>query len=122
MIGSARPVFFDLSAQVRCEVERRAADVERAVRDLVLATYGYERACFEGRVTASEIVRRIGSVPGVVSVKLESFHRSAVEPETEAFLQAKPARWDAGARKIVAAELLALRRPDGLVLKMVAAR
>jgi hypothetical protein len=121
-IDFCRRVPFEIAALVRFDPDRRAADVERVIRTLLEETYSYDRGCFEARVTASDIVRRIGSVPGVVSVQLESFHRSSRDRALRAFLEARPARWEPAARRIYGAELLELRRPGGLTLKMKEAR
>ncbi len=121
-IDSCRRVPFDVAAVVRFDDRRRASDVERAVRDALLAACGHDRATFGARLTASDLVRRIGDVPGVVSVMLERFHRAAAAPSTEAYLHAAPARWDASSRTFIGAELLELRRPGGLALDMVPAR
>ena len=121
-IDFCRRVPFEIVALVRFDPDRRAVDVERAIRALLSATFSYDRGCFEARVTASDIVRGAGTVPGVVSVQLEKFHRTSRDRALRAFLEARPARWDAAARRIYGAELLELRRPGGLTLEMEEAR
>ncbi len=84
--------------------------------------YAYERARFGARVSASELLERIGAVRGVVSASLERLHRDGAEPALAAYVEAAPARWDRRRARVVPAELLELKTRGGVTLKMVAER
>ncbi len=121
-IDGCRRGRFELAARVRHALDRRAVDVERAVRERLLAAFRRDRACFGERITASRIVALVREAPGVASVQLTRFHRSTLERAVESSLDARPARWDGDSGRVLPAELLELRQPGGLLLETVADR
>lgn len=121
-IDSCRRIRFQLEAEVLYDPDHRASDVVAEVRRRLGRAYAYERARFGARVSASELLERIGAVRGVVSASLERLHRDGAEPALAAYVEAAPARWDRRRARVVPAELLELKTRGGVTLKMVAER
>ncbi|MCP3959024.1 MAG: putative baseplate assembly protein [bacterium] len=121
-IDSCRRVPFELAAEIVYDPDRRPGEIERRVRRRLAATYTHEHSRFGARVTASKLLELIGGVAGVESVSLKRLHRSDSESALEAYLEAAPVRWDRRRSRVVPAELLELRTPGGIDLRLVAGR
>ncbi|MFQ5525107.1 MAG: hypothetical protein ACE5GX_02490 [Thermoanaerobaculia bacterium] len=119
-IDGCRRARFELEATVRHDADRRPAKIEPEIRSRLTQVFSYRRSRFGGRVSASELVRRIREVRGVRSVRLERFHRVGDKPKVEPYMAAAAASWDSKHESLAPAELLELRDPGGVALNMVA--
>jgi uncharacterized phage protein gp47/JayE len=118
VVGSFVPAFFNISAKVRPEPRRLAADVIEDVDAALKEAFSFARRGFGQAVTAAEVVAQIHSVDGVLAVDLDALHRVGDAPSTgpvplHSRIGAMAAHWDGGG--VALAELLLLN-PAGLTL------
>ena len=118
-LSSCRRVPFEIEAEIRCAADHRPGDVEDGVRLLLLESFSYSTSHFGQRVAASDLLRLVNRVAGVISLRILRFHRAGMEHTVEAYLEAAPACWDEERGAVSAAELLELR-PEALVLRTAA--
>ena len=109
------PAFFTLRGTVICAADRLEAQVFAGIDAALRTRFGFAARDFLQSVARSEIVAALHSVPGVVAVDLDTFHRVDQAETLETELKASPPR--AGASSDLGAELLLLdARPLNLTV------
>jgi len=109
------PAFFTLSGTVICGADRLEAQVFAGIDAALRTRFGFAARDFLQSVARSEVVAALHSVPGVVAVDLDKFHRVDQAETLETELNASPPR--AGTSSDLGAELLLIdARPLNLTV------
>ncbi len=113
-LSSYEPLPFRVSAQLVTDPRYRPEDVTASVSAALLAAFAFDRRELAAPVYASDIVRVIQSVAGVVAVDLDALYlgtAAALAP----VLTAQPARFAGG--RVLPAQLLYLPAGNSLSLR-----
>jgi predicted phage baseplate assembly protein len=109
------PAFFTLAGTIFCAPDRLEAKVFAEVKKALRDAFSFSAREFSQAVARSEVVATIHSVPGVVAVDLDVFHRVDKPATLETALTAAPPR--TGATDDLGAELMLLdARPLALTV------
>jgi len=112
-LQSYQPLLFNVLAKLFVDPRFRPEDVFAEVRAAVLDAWSFERRDLARPVYASEVIRVIQDVPGVLAVDLDALHVSDRAPSLATRLEALPARPGGGG--VLPAELLRIN-PEGITL------
>jgi Baseplate J-like protein len=116
-LASYQPRWFNVEANMLVDERYVAETVMADVIALLQHTYAFQQRTFGQPVTQSEIVARVQSVAGVVSVVLQKLYIVGEEPTLNSVLLARRAHRDDSVSppQIRPAELLLLN-PEGIIL------
>lgn len=115
VLAGYAPRFFALGTAVIVDDAYDADVVLAAVRTALEDAYRYERRHFAQPVTESEVVALVHDVEGVAAATVTALHYIDTAVGKASALASAPARFDAGPRTIVPAELVLLA-PTGLIV------
>lgn len=119
-LGSYVPRYFELAVTLTVDPDYEPQPVEDAARRVLGDAYAFEQRELAQPVAASDILRRLSALPGVLNVRLTTlrpFGSTRTGP-APALLHAGDIHWDEHQRRIIPAELLLLDVATGLTLTL----
>jgi uncharacterized phage protein gp47/JayE len=117
-VDSYEKVFFNLSAHVLIDKQQDQSSIQSLIETNLAQTFSFANRDFGQDVEASEVLRLIQNINGVVSVQLTALYPVDSSASLQPRLRAKPACYDPATQMIDPAQLLLINAHDGIRLRL----